>query len=52
MLTWILMIMLSIFLGSCAVVILTSCYQIFKQIFRSPGKRYFSVKQQLKTSHG
>ncbi|AFM39731.1 hypothetical protein Desaci_0670 [Desulfosporosinus acidiphilus SJ4] len=53
MLTWISMIILSIFLISCAVVIVTSCYQIFKLIRQFPGERDMAIKQrQLKISHG
>ncbi|KLU63962.1 hypothetical protein DEAC_c40920 [Desulfosporosinus acididurans] len=53
MLAWISMIMLCIFLGSCAVVTVTSCYQIFKLVRRLPGKRDYVIKpQHLKTSHG
>ncbi|AFM39899.1 hypothetical protein Desaci_0843 [Desulfosporosinus acidiphilus SJ4] len=53
MLTWISMIMLVIFLGCCTVVIAASCYNIFKLIRRSTGKRDFAIRNHhLKTSHG
>ncbi|WP_407309464.1 hypothetical protein [Desulfosporosinus sp. SB140] len=53
MLAWISMIMLCLFLGACAVIIATSCYQILKLIRRFPGKRDFIIKHpDLTTSHG
>lgn len=52
MLAWIEMIMLSIFLGACGVVVVTSCYQLFKRIHRSTEKRDFQYKIGYKTSHG
>ncbi|MDP4125336.1 MAG: hypothetical protein Q8912_00085 [Bacillota bacterium] len=39
MLAWILILMISIFLVSCATVIATSCYQLVKLVRRIPEKR-------------
>lgn len=53
MLAWISMIMLCIFLGACAVVIATSCYQLFKLVRQFLGKRDFIIKHHhLKPGHG
>lgn len=54
MLGWIAMIMLTIFLGCCAIVIATSCYHIFKKIHESfSGSNNYVVRHQpLKSGNG